>query len=296
MEKPFPRADVWFDFVFRVAEHLCPPRRVHHGAGFEIPVPDAFLRTCERQLQPLFVLAERGLGALLIGEIEMRADDAHDRSARLATHWETSREHVDVVAVLVPQPELGLVGRSLAAGDAVVRLVGARPIVRVDQALPGADVRLDLVARVAEHLLPSTGVHDRVGFEVPVPDPFPRAGDGEGQPFFVVAQVAIRLLLRGDLAHDDLHGAIAVERQWRGCHADVEQRAIRPDDPCFERRHVTCLCAPQTFADAVATVVVEAIDDRSSNHLTAVIGRKHGHGSRVREPNAILIGDQDAVR
>jgi hypothetical protein len=112
---------VWFDFVFRVTEHLFPPRRVHHGAGFEIPVPDAFLRTRERQLQPLFVLAERGLGALLIGEIEMRAHDAHDRSARLAPHRETTREHVDVVAVLVPQPELGLVGRSLAAGDAVVR-------------------------------------------------------------------------------------------------------------------------------------------------------------------------------
>jgi hypothetical protein len=50
------------------------------------------------------------------------------------------------------------------------------------------------------------------------------------------------------------------------------------------------------FADAVASVVVEAIDDRSSNHLTAVIGRQQGHGCRVRERNAILIDDQDAVR
>ena len=97
------------------------------------------------------------------------------------------------MAVLVPQPELGLVGR-LAARDAVVRLVGQGPIVRVDEAFPRADVRLDLVVGVAEHLFPARRVVHRVGLEVPVPDAFLRAGERERQPLLALAQaVSVRL-------------------------------------------------------------------------------------------------------
>ena len=93
----------------------------------------------------------RTLGLLPLGEIEVRADDAHDRAAGLAADRKPAREHVDVVAVLVPQAELALVGRR-PARDALVELVGARPVVGMEQPLPGADVRLDLVVGVAEHL------------------------------------------------------------------------------------------------------------------------------------------------
>ncbi len=83
----------------------------------------------------------------------MRADDAHDRPAGLAAYRKSAGEHVDVSAVLVPETELRLV-RGFAARHAVVGLVSQRPVVGMDQTLPRADVRLDLVLGVAEHLRP----------------------------------------------------------------------------------------------------------------------------------------------
>ena len=77
----------------------------------------------------------------------MGADDAHDRSARLAPDREAAREHVDVVAVLVPQPELAFVGALAARARSSFSSIGARLVVGMQQALPGADVRLDLVVR-----------------------------------------------------------------------------------------------------------------------------------------------------
>ena len=49
-----------------------------------------------------------GLGPLPLGEIEVRADDADDRSARVAADRKSARQHLDVVAVLVAQAELRL--------------------------------------------------------------------------------------------------------------------------------------------------------------------------------------------
>jgi hypothetical protein len=49
----------------------------------------------------------------------------------------------------------------------------------VQQPLEGADVRLDLVILVAEHLLPARRVHDIPGHEIPVPHAFLGAGEGE---------------------------------------------------------------------------------------------------------------------
>ena len=110
MDQPLPRADVRLDLVLGVAEHLLPARRVHDGAGLQVPVPDAFLRADERQRQPLFALAQRRFGPLPLGDIEVRADDAHDRAAGLAADRIAAREDVNEVAVLVAQPELALVG------------------------------------------------------------------------------------------------------------------------------------------------------------------------------------------
>ena len=55
--------------------------------------------------------------------------------------------------------------------------LGARAVVGMQQPLPGADVRLDLVVGVAEHLLPPRRVDDGAGLEVPVPDAFLGAGE-----------------------------------------------------------------------------------------------------------------------
>src|SRR5205807_3333480 len=73
------------------------------------------------------------LGALPLGEVEMRSDDADDRAAWLAANRKPAREDMYVSAVLVPQPELRLV-HALAARDAIVRLVGAHAVVRMDEA------------------------------------------------------------------------------------------------------------------------------------------------------------------
>ena len=70
-----------------------------------------------------------------------------------------AREHMDVVAILVAEPELGFEGR-LTARHAVLRLVCAPPIVGMDEPLERADVRLDLVVVVAEHLFPARRVED----------------------------------------------------------------------------------------------------------------------------------------
>ena len=117
----------------------------------------------------------------------MRADDAHDGSARLASHGKAARQDVDVVAVLVPEPELALVDR-IAALDAFVQQARARHVVGMQQPLPCADVRLDLVFGVAEHLLPARRIHDGARLEVPVPHAFLRADEGEPQPFLALAQ------------------------------------------------------------------------------------------------------------
>ena len=158
MDQAFPGADVRLDLVGLIAEHLDPARRVEHRARLEVPVPDALLRAGEREPEPFLALAERRLGQLPLGQVEVGADDADDWSAGPAPDRIAAREHMDVMAILVPQPELGFEGR-LAARDAVLRLVGAPPIVRMDEPLERGDVRLDLVVVVvAEHLFPARRV------------------------------------------------------------------------------------------------------------------------------------------
>jgi hypothetical protein len=58
MEQAFPSGHVRLDLCFVISEHLFPPRRVDHGAGVEIPVPDAFLRAGESESHAFFALAQ----------------------------------------------------------------------------------------------------------------------------------------------------------------------------------------------------------------------------------------------
>src|SRR5262245_39843104 len=69
----------------------------------------------------------------------------------------------------------------------------------MEQSLPCADVRLDFILGVAEHLLPSRGVHDRACFQVPVPYPLLRAGKRQLESFFVLAERCLGAFLFGQI-------------------------------------------------------------------------------------------------
>ena len=146
-----------------------------------------------------------GLGPLPLGEIEVGADDAHDRSARLAANRKAAREHVHVVTILVPEAKLTFVGLR-SASDALVQLIGARHVVGMQQALPRADVRFDLVVGVAEHFLPSRRVHDGAGLEVPVPDAFLCAGECQREPLLALTQGRLGAFPFGDVESLRPHG------------------------------------------------------------------------------------------
>ena len=66
------RADVRLDFVVLVAEHALPVLRVHHRAGLEVPVVDAFLRALECQREPFLAFTQGQFSSLPLGQIEMR--------------------------------------------------------------------------------------------------------------------------------------------------------------------------------------------------------------------------------
>ena len=110
MEQALPRADVRLDLVVGVAEHLLPARRVHDRAGFEVPVPDALLRSRERQPKPFFALAERRFCALAVRDVEVHAHDSDHGSVGLVADGKAARQHMDEMAVLVAQAELAFVG------------------------------------------------------------------------------------------------------------------------------------------------------------------------------------------
>src|SRR5215216_851272 len=105
---------------------------------------------------------------------------------------------MNVMPVLVAQPELSLI-RGLTARDAGMGFVRRSPVVGMDQPLPRTDVRLDFVVTVAEHLLPSRRVDDRVALEVPVPNPFLRAGERQLQPLLALPQRLFGTLFLGDV-------------------------------------------------------------------------------------------------
>ena len=97
-------------------------------------------------------------------------------------------QDVDEVAVLVAEPELGFEGRSHRWRRCSGASIGEPPILGVDEPLARADVRLDLVVFVAEHLLPARGIDHVAGLEVHVPHALARAGDGQREPFLALAQ------------------------------------------------------------------------------------------------------------
>ena len=151
----------------------------------------------------------------------MGSDDAHDRAARLASHGEPSRQHVDVVAGLMPEAELCFIRRSLAARDALVCAVRTRLIVRMYQAFPRGETWFDLLGSVTEHLGPARRVDDRVGFQVPIPHAFERPGDCEREALLVLSKGAFRLFPSSNVPYHELDRAITLVAQKRASDTDV---------------------------------------------------------------------------
>src|SRR5712671_4991242 len=124
----------------------------------------------------------------------------------------------------MPEAKLALVG-PCAAHDAFVDLTSAGFVVGMEQALPGADVWLDLVIGVPEHLLPSRRVHHVACLQVPIPYAFLRTGEGQAEPFFAFMQrgfgppALCDVEMRADDAH---HWSGFVPADWKSAREHVD--------------------------------------------------------------------------
>ena len=293
MDQAFPGTDVRLDLVGLVAEHVDPARRVEHRSGLEVPVPDAFLRAGEREPQPFLALAQRRLRQFPLGQIEVGADDADDGSAGPAPDRIPAGEHMDVVAILVAEPELGF-ERRLTARDAVLRLFGAPPIVGMDEPLELADVRLDLVVVVAEHLFPARRVEDVPGEEIEVPHALARAGNGQRQPLLALAQLGFGAPPGGDVAQHQQH-LVAID----GSNGDLDKNFGRPGK-CEARIDPDVCCAGsgliEPLADGAARLRREQVEGGGAEKP---VRRFHGAQPQRRwvgELDTVLTADEDAVR
>src|SRR5256885_408373 len=123
----------------------------------------------------------------------MGSDDAHDRSAWFAANRKSAREHVNMVTALVPKSKFPFV-RLAAAPDALVQLVRAAPVVGMEQSLPCANVRLDVLLVISEHLFPTRRVDDGAGLQIPIPHPLACSGEGKREALLAFTQRRVDLL------------------------------------------------------------------------------------------------------
>ena len=206
--------------------------------------PLVFLRKDEPRQQ--LGAGSFGVGELALGEVEMRAHDAHDGSARFVANRKSTREHMNVAAVLVPQAEFSFVGRR-AAHDALVDFLRAGLVVRVQQVLPGDDRGFDLVVGVAQHLFPAGRIHDAPGFEIPVPYAFLGAREGEREALLALPESRFRPLALGDIemgahdAHD--RSPLPADRKPSREHVDVVAILVAQT----EFAHVRPFAAPRAL-------------------------------------------------
>jgi hypothetical protein len=138
------------------------------------------------------------------------------------------------VTVLVSQSKLAFV-RALAPGDAFVDLLRARHVLGMEKSLPGADVRLDLVVGIAEHLFPARRVDDGAGLEVPVPYAFLCAHECQRESLFALAQRGFGSFALGNVAKNQLDGAAIVVLEHGASDFHVGWRAVACRNLFFSR-------------------------------------------------------------
>ena len=174
----------------------------------------------------------------------------------------------------------------------------------MQQPLPGADVRLDLVLGVAEHLLPSRRIHDRAGFEIPVPDAFLGSGEGQREPLLAFAQRRFGAFALGDLANreDDgrgrggRRGGAGIVEPCDG-DFDVGDRAVRADDLLFERSDDPAGGdLREAFLPGGVAIGVKDAGQRLAHELVGPGPAAQLPGRRVDECQDAVLTDEDAVR
>ena len=138
------------------------------------------------------------------GEVEVRPDDPDHADRRLAANRETPREHVDVVSLLVTEPEFAFVGRRAAQrrhrAPAVARGMSSG-CSRRSQALMCGSISC---SRVSEHLV-SSAVSTRPRRSrgsSPRRPPVPR--EGQRQPLLAFAQKGLRAPALADVTNGEL--------------------------------------------------------------------------------------------
>jgi hypothetical protein len=125
---------------------------IHFGAQRSVGIRELRRALLDPLLELIVRPPERFFRFLPFGEVEMRADDTNDIA--VAAHWQSPRQDVDVVAVLVTDAKFSQV-RALASHHTVELFMCPHDIVGMKQALPRIQVRPDLAIGVAEHFLPS---------------------------------------------------------------------------------------------------------------------------------------------
>jgi hypothetical protein len=104
--------------------------------GLQVELPAADLRQLAGLLQQLGRALHLRLGRLAPGQVHVRAGHPHGDAELVALDDLAAAQQPDPVAVLVPDPELAFVGRGLAAEVRLDRGEHARPVDRMDDAVP----------------------------------------------------------------------------------------------------------------------------------------------------------------
>ena len=239
---------------------------------------------------------ERFLSALAFRQIEVRADDATDEAVRLTTHRKAAREHVDVVAILVAKPEFHRVV-ALTAQHAVDDLAHHRSIVGVEQTLPRADVRLDLVSPYPSIFLQceeyTTAPVSRFQSQTPSCAPA-NASDSRSSLSRSADSVRLRSVMSRTMTWMARSGGSSNSVPM---NLHVPGDAVEPDERLLDCRNgLAHEQLANSFTDVGVTVGLEETKRRLSDDLVASDRTKQPQRGRIDEDDGVVPADEDAVR
>ena len=166
------------------------------------------------------VKAQLRLLALALGDVLMRADQPHD-AAGLVEHRKAARENIEPMAVAMAQLDLDLVGLDLP-GLQASNLLGDRLLYAGPRDLPpSAGTVGEIVALVAEHLLPARREIGPVVGDPPIIKALLGAAHGERQTLLALAQVRNGGVSRNDVFGHQQHERGRADQAGRAPDADA---------------------------------------------------------------------------